>query len=210
MLTSTLRLNYEFVLASRDITQAYPQSKTTLGRQIIVHLPVELKEKFAEGTVLHVIKPLYGISEAGVHWFATCQSHHIGNLKMETSTNDPCSLLTQQDESFRMTGLRIDDTLHLGSKEFIVKEEEKLLKTGFKAKPLEIIGNGNKTDFNGFCVLVEVESLVVQQKGQAEKLAIFRKGKDQGSQFAEQRARGLLEILRNEMGAVYQDSRTVG
>jgi hypothetical protein len=43
-------------------------------------------EKFPQGTILHVMKPLYGIPEAGAHWFATYQVHHLNNLGMETST----------------------------------------------------------------------------------------------------------------------------
>jgi hypothetical protein len=51
----------------RDITQAYPQAQTNLKRTILAHLPTELVSRYPEGTLLHVIKPLYGIAEAGVH-----------------------------------------------------------------------------------------------------------------------------------------------
>jgi hypothetical protein len=51
----------------RDITQAYPQAQTTLKRTILAHLPTELVSQYPEGTLLHVIKPLYRIAEAGVH-----------------------------------------------------------------------------------------------------------------------------------------------
>ena len=49
----------------RDITQAYTQSKTELNRTVIFHLPAELKKRYPEGTVLRVVKPLYGLAEAG-------------------------------------------------------------------------------------------------------------------------------------------------
>jgi hypothetical protein len=51
----------------RDITQAYPQAQTTLKRMILAHLPTELVTRYLKDTLLHVIKPLYGIAEAGVH-----------------------------------------------------------------------------------------------------------------------------------------------
>jgi hypothetical protein len=51
----------------RDITQAYPQAQTTLKRTILAHLPTELVTRYPKDTLLHVIKPLYGIAEAGVH-----------------------------------------------------------------------------------------------------------------------------------------------
>jgi hypothetical protein len=60
-------------LCLRDITQAYPQSRDPLQRVILAHLPKELKRKYPDGTILRVIKPLYGIAEAGVHWFDTYQ-----------------------------------------------------------------------------------------------------------------------------------------
>jgi hypothetical protein len=51
----------------RDITQAYPQAQTELFRTILARLLAELKTKYPEGTIIRVIKPLYGIAEAGVH-----------------------------------------------------------------------------------------------------------------------------------------------
>ena len=48
----------------RDITQAYTQSKTEMNRIVIYHLPAELKKRYPEGTVLCVVKPLYGLAKA--------------------------------------------------------------------------------------------------------------------------------------------------
>ena len=46
----------------RDITQAYPQAHTKLKRTILARLPTELVHRYLESTLLHVIKPLYGMS----------------------------------------------------------------------------------------------------------------------------------------------------
>ena len=51
----------------RDITQAYTQSTTLLSRDFFVRPPPELG--LEEHQILKVIKPLYGIPEAGNHWF---------------------------------------------------------------------------------------------------------------------------------------------
>jgi len=51
----------------RDITQAYVQSETGLNREILAHLPMQIRHKHPEGTVMQVVKPLYGIAEAGTH-----------------------------------------------------------------------------------------------------------------------------------------------
>lgn len=41
-----------------------------------------------------VIKPLYGIAEAGLHWWVTYNAHHKEKLGMVTSTYDPRLLIT--------------------------------------------------------------------------------------------------------------------
>ena len=51
-------------LEIRDISQAYVQSKSTLAREFLMYLPKELKDRYPEGTILHVMKLLYGIAEA--------------------------------------------------------------------------------------------------------------------------------------------------
>ena len=67
------------------------------------HEPVERAHK---GTILRIVKPLYGIAEAGIHWFATYQTHHKEKLGMETSTFNPCLLITKHDANFGITGLQ--------------------------------------------------------------------------------------------------------
>lgn len=57
----------------RDITQAYVQSATNLNRDFYIRPPIELGNK---DTILKVIKPLYGVPEAGNHWFYTYHRHH--------------------------------------------------------------------------------------------------------------------------------------
>jgi hypothetical protein len=52
-----------------DISQAYVQSNTHLNREIFIHPPSELG--LSKNSILRVIKPLYGVLEAGNHWFQT-------------------------------------------------------------------------------------------------------------------------------------------
>lgn len=187
---------FGMILMLRDITQAYPQSKTTLNREIYAQLPLELKEKYPEGTILRVVKPLYGIAEAGPHWFHTYQGHHKEKLNMETSSFDPCLLITKpdecsNDECFAIVGLQTDDTLDIGTQSFMNKEEEELEKAGFKAKPCQVFQNGDTGDFNGCRITVEKDFIVMHQKGQAEKLIVVNKDQeDSAHQYVEQRARG--------------------
>ena len=59
--------------------------------------------------VLLVMKPLYGVPEAGNHWFKTYYSHHMRELNMMQSTYDTCLLYSR--ESFGLVGLQTNDTL---------------------------------------------------------------------------------------------------
>ena len=64
----TLIKDQNMALWLRDITQAYVQSTTFLQRQILAHLPKEIEDQYPSGTIMVVLKPLYGIAEAGMHW----------------------------------------------------------------------------------------------------------------------------------------------
>ncbi|KAL0944617.1 uncharacterized protein CTRU02_202504 [Colletotrichum truncatum] len=52
----------------RDITQAYVQSSTRLNRTILAYPPKQIQDQYPKGTIMEVVKPLYGIAEAGTHW----------------------------------------------------------------------------------------------------------------------------------------------
>lgn len=95
---------------SRDITQAYTQSTTNLQRTIMAKIPSQIKGNYPEGTVIMVAKPLYGIAEAGTHWWMTYSQHHREKLAMKTSTFDPY-LLVSKGQSFGLIGMQTDDTL---------------------------------------------------------------------------------------------------
>jgi hypothetical protein len=63
---------------------------------------------------MRVVKPLYGIAEAGVHWWNTYHKHHREKLHMQTSTFDPCLLIsTGGKDDFAIVGMQTDDTLLL-------------------------------------------------------------------------------------------------
>ncbi|KAM4061617.1 reverse transcriptase (RNA-dependent DNA polymerase) [Hirsutella rhossiliensis] len=180
-------------LSLRDITQAYPQSQTELFRTILTYLPTELQGKYPHGTIIRVIKPLYGIAETGVHWYRTYQQHHLKNLDMSTSTYDSCLLITNTGpNTFGIVGMQTDDTLMLGTDSFSAREEEKLEEAQFRAKPKTSMTPGTTVDFNGAkLTLLDIGSLSLQQKGQATKIAtIDPKAFDHSQRYVEQRARG--------------------
>ena len=72
------------------------------------------------GSIVSVVKPLYGILEAGNHWFKTYHDHHTKNLLIKTSTYDLCLLYSC--EPFGVVALQTDDTLFLVDIEFTRQE----------------------------------------------------------------------------------------
>jgi hypothetical protein len=100
----------------RDITQAYVQSRTPLHRDFYIRPPTELGLK--PDAILKVLRPLYGVPEAGNHWFNTYHWHHLEQLGMHQSTFDPCLLFynnknDKNDNGFGIVGMQTDDILLL-------------------------------------------------------------------------------------------------
>ena len=106
--------------------QAYTQAKTKLERLIISRLPMEIRHLYPLGTVMIVEQPLYGVPEAGTHWFKTYFDHLREKLNMETSSFDPCLLITTTEEAFGIVAIQTDDTLFLADDAFAAKEEQEL------------------------------------------------------------------------------------
>jgi hypothetical protein len=140
---------HELKLYLRDISQAYVQSTTNLNREFYVRPPKELQSQLGlnESSVLKVLKPLYGVPEAGNHWFRTYHEHHVDKLQMQQSTFDPCFLYC--NDPFGLVGLQTDDTLILASKELADSEEGELHKAGFLAKEREQLTVNTPLKFNG-------------------------------------------------------------
>lgn len=110
----------------RDIIQAYVQSKNTTKRPIFVRPPSSLN--ISQGILLRINLPLYGIPEAGVHWFHTYHNHHIKKLRLTPAKHDLCFLFTKNGMSpdhsspkisRGFTCLQTDDTSSVGNEQFI-------------------------------------------------------------------------------------------
>jgi hypothetical protein len=135
-----------------------------------------------------VRKPLYGIPEAGTHWWATYHKHHREKLAMATSTYDPCLLITTTKTVFGVVEIQTDNTLILRLKEFDTIEDKELTKAKFSAKPKELLFLETLLIFNG-CILTQKERDVVElrQKEQGKKLkTINSKAKDHQHKYKEQ------------------------
>lgn len=68
-------------LKLRDITQAYTQATTLVNRYVIVEAPEEMG--VGKEYVLVVVRPLYGLAEAALHWYMPYAKFHIEDLGMQ-------------------------------------------------------------------------------------------------------------------------------
>jgi hypothetical protein len=130
------------------------QSITPLVRVIFVRPPKEMAQELPPGMIFKVVKPLYGVPEAGMHWYGTYSTYHREKLSMDTSTFDPCLLVTRdEDGPFGMVGMQTDDTLILGDDAFVEKEGVELEKAKLIAKLVKSLTRETPLLFNG-CKLV--------------------------------------------------------
>lgn len=158
----------------RDISQAYVQSVTKLNRDFYILAPPELTTQLsiAQGSILKVVKPLYGVPEAGNHWFKTYHSHHLTELNMDQSTFDPCLLYS--NKPFGIVGLQTDDTLFLGDIDFAAAEQNNLKKAQFLAKEREHLSVDKPIKFNGGLIqlLEQHNSITLSQERQCQNLRL--------------------------------------
>jgi hypothetical protein len=116
---------------------------------------------YPEGTIMAVMKPLYGIAEAGAHWWLTYFKHYCETLEMGTFTYNLCLLITAANlECFGVVGMQTDDIFGFSDKLRFMAKEKQSLKTG------ELL------IFNGCVLTVEGDILHLRQKNQSQKLEL--------------------------------------
>lgn len=80
----------DFLIFMREISQAHTKLKTKISRLIylrppsIFNTPCEM--------ILCVDRPLYGLSETGLHWFVTYYEQYHSRLAMTSVVPDSCLL----------------------------------------------------------------------------------------------------------------------
>jgi hypothetical protein len=143
-----------------------------LNRDFYINPPRELAKRLnlTDDSVLKVVKPLYGVPEAGNHWFKTYHSHHLNKLAMEQSTYDPC--LLHSNRPFGVVGLQTDDTLFVGDDDFAEKEQAGLEKAKFLAKERERLTFDNDLKFNGGVIHASDTGITLTQVRQCKNLKI--------------------------------------
>jgi hypothetical protein len=63
-----------------------------------------------------IVKPLYGIPESGIYWFATYNKYYIEKLLITISPHDLCLLINITKGSFVILVIQTNNTLFLANK----------------------------------------------------------------------------------------------
>ena len=148
----------------RDVRQAYTQSDTPLKRDVYLRISPTLARYLhcGPGKLLRVLKPLYGLPEAGLYWYTTYQRFHR-ELGMHVSTFDRCVFVSEDG----VVVMQVDDTLGIVGDPFLEREEK--LVSRFRAKPREILADGGTVTFNGLCISRKDHNLFVTTQACAQK-----------------------------------------
>ncbi|XMA18104.1 hypothetical protein WAI453_010895 [Rhynchosporium graminicola] len=110
---------------------------------------------------------------------------------METSTYDPCLLISTNKKCFGIARLQTDDTFGVAMKEFLDLEEQQLAEAKITAKSREILTLYHQFDFNSCLIVKREDHLFLGQKGQAKKIQLVDETTaDYSQKYIEQRARG--------------------
>lgn len=193
-------------LMVRDISQAYVQSTTHLTRDLFVDPHDDVRDILGlpSSEVIQILKPLYGVAEAGNHWWNTYSRFHTEALGMHQSTYDVCFMM-RTDEVYDVVSLQTDDTLMLGNQAFADLEEAAIAKAGFLAKPREALSSSNALKFNGGVLTLAADgSIYLSQTAQVANIQLITaeprtshgtRGRETGllttkQQYVAQRARG--------------------
>lgn len=92
-------------------------------------------------------------------------------LGIKISLYNTCLFITKNSsENFSIARLQINNTLNFKIEAFIKKEETEIMEAEFKAKTETILETNISRDFDSCHITIEVGSIMVVRKNQAEKL----------------------------------------
>jgi hypothetical protein len=147
---------YQFPVWSEDVTQAFVQSSGTLLRDVYIEPPKEFQ--LHPGLLLKLLKPLYGLSDAGDYWSRTMKHHYKTDLKMTPTTGDESFFF--QRHGTDLSGLAVtyvDDSLRSGTPQFV--QDTRVTSLKFESKR----SSGPYIRFAGLDVYVEGSRRISQE-----------------------------------------------
>ena len=109
-----------------------------------------------------VLKLLYGITEAGTHWWATYSKHYKEKLLMITFIFNLCFLITIIGTLFRIISMQTDNIIILGDNQFLALKEDELVKANFIVKLKEKLKLIILLLFNRCILLLNKDSIALR------------------------------------------------
>src|SRR6266700_3307913 len=111
-----------------------------------------------------VLKLLYGIAEAGTHWWATYSKYYKEKLLITTFTFNPCFLIITTGTPFRIISMQTNNIIIFGDNQFSALKENKLVKANLMAKLKEKLDLITLLFFNGCILSLNKDSITLRQK----------------------------------------------
>jgi len=109
---------HDFDVWTADVTQAYLQSTDPLLRDIFITKKIPEFELEPE-QCLKLLKPLYGLCDAGDLWASTMDKHHRNDLGLKSLRSDPALYVSTKDGIVNgFSGSYVDDMLRAGDDTF--------------------------------------------------------------------------------------------
>lgn len=158
---------------------------------------------FPSDLLIHVHRPLYGLPESSLHWFVPYSNHHKTWWSITAAVHDLCVLFTtgyllvsckNLSVPRGVTVLQTDDTLHLGNRAFIAKEEKSSKK--FTSKSRINLVDGYCIKLNKKTISLNKEIVKLQQADLVKVLQKIATNNVNHSSNISQRARSRRWVFR--------------
>ena len=116
-----------------------------------------------------VLKSLYGIAEAGTHWWVTYNRYHKEKLGMVSLTYDSYLLITDSGP-LGIVSIQTDDIVILRDEKFSSRETNAIT---FKSKKKTRLNKRMTLTFNECTIVRNDDTIIVQSKEQGKKILLI-------------------------------------
>ena len=155
-----------FRIGGHDVSQAYLQSASKLIRDVFIKPKKEFE--LPPNGLLKLLKPLYGLPDAGDYWPVTFAQHIRDDLEMQRSVGDLALFFKNvQGRLSGIAGTYADDSLLAGTLDFMTSTNKTLERFESRDRVLDeftLAGIGIKTLADGF---------ILHQRKQIDKLSFL-------------------------------------
>jgi hypothetical protein len=124
--------------------------------------------------------------EARTHWYQTYHAHHINKLKLLTSAYNPCLLYNNN----AVITLQTNNTLFLGTPDYVKTKKAELHKTNYLAKPIKKLSANKNLVFNSGIISQDNKAIQLNQEKHYAKIKLIRIDTNFKSAYIQEQAQG--------------------